>query len=91
MLRERPVLLPAQPGDVEPRFEVYRFDADAGERAWMTAWASELTEAEIAALDPEEQSAVRAALETDDPAIGAVHNSMPAPETLAECEAAAAE
>lgn len=68
-----------------PRFHVYRFDADCGMSMWMDAWASELTEAEIAELSDGERGLVRASLAGDDPEIGAVHNGEPRPETLAEC------
>ena len=88
MLRERPAMLSARPGDAEPRFSVLRFDADMGGRAWMVAWASELTEAEIADLSAEERDLVAASLAVDDPTVGAVHNSEPAVETLVECLAA---
>jgi hypothetical protein len=90
MLRERPALLPALPGKPEPEFEVYRFDEERGESVWMIAWASELTEAEIADLSDEERDLVQASRAVDDPAVGAVHNGEPRLETLVECLAATA-
>jgi hypothetical protein len=87
VLRERPALLDCD--GPEPRFEVYRFDTDAGTSAWMIACASELTEDETADLSAEERDLVRASLAVDDPTIGAVHNGEPQVETLAECMEAA--